>query len=214
MWSEVVSPEFLASATGFLLFFLAASFAVYFHHSSQVRRLYVVIFFVMLLSPVVGVSLGWPMSSWALFGEPAPTHVTTYEVRIADAGGYEIRYDAHAAPPVTSTVLHQRYTEQIVSREDEYALRLGRYLLERSREYREQVEKGRDIGRWVRFPRHQLGYQWNRDDLQDIGRFEEIRIYRHEYTVSKDGHQVNDLSNRLVIVVNESTVTRYDEVDR
>jgi hypothetical protein len=171
----------------------------------------VAVFFVLLLvGNVTGLSI-FPFMHWYKFSEPRGQEVTSYEIRVADADGNEIVYDARAAPPLInsmSTLARHMHTDY----DTETRERVARHLLTNANAYRERVEqKGADPAGLLAFPRHTLDYRWTEERLQGHSTFVSVRVYKLTTRTTDDGTELASRTDELVLEVTpDGDVTRED----
>jgi hypothetical protein len=210
---DIPTIDFIYKSLGLVAFFSMALISIIFNDKKITKRIFVITFFILMFAGVFGL-VGWPFSDWALFSDIQPTNMTYTEVRIADGQGKEIRYDAHAVPPVLGAVLHRRYPEKMKREKKRYNLELGNHLLKEARKYRKNVNDdsaysiNNRFPRGLRFPRHQLDYQWSSEEINRVGKFRELRIYEINHKITEDGKKVLSKEENLVMKINETHVTR------
>ena len=90
-YSDLILPIF------FIGFFVVTFTSVYLYKNDRIRTTYITGFLVLLLvmNTVAPVSV-LPFINWHKFSDPRAAEQTTYEVRIVDANGRELRYDPKA----------------------------------------------------------------------------------------------------------------------
>ncbi len=193
MSSPEVGASFWVSATVlavFLGYFAVALAATILHRYRRAREAYLAIFFALVIVPGLTGVWAWPFFTWHLYRYRAPTDVTFYEIRVADGAGHELKYDARAVPPSLATPL-TRFAARFPTYSPKHSRAFANYLLERARTYRARIETGRrGYLRYLRFPRHQLGFYWTKDLLAGLGPFEKVRIYRVHLRLSGDGEEL------------------------
>ena len=131
--------------------------------------------------------------SWHLYAHLYSADFQYHELRIADADGHEIQYDARAVPPSLATPI-KRFAERLPDLTDTDQKAFSRFLLENASTYRRKIEEGKPaLLDWIPFPRHQWGFRWSESTLGELSSFEEIRVYLIQAELSDDGrHLLNE----------------------
>lgn len=190
----------LAAIVAFLLYFSVSCLAVIYHRKSTVRTAYLVFFFTLLTLPGLFGRWAWPFFSWHLYSYAAPTDFAFYELRVADVAGQEIKYDARAAAPTLQTPV-VRFARRLPELPPHRAATFASFLLARAEAYRQRLFSGSpSLVELLKFPRHQLGFYWTRERIENFSRFEELRLYHRHVTVSHDGAEVLHQSEKLIAV--------------
>lgn len=184
----------------FVGFFTVTLLCVIFSNREMARVVFLLTLFVpMIYCGVLGVTF-WPMNDWHLYGSEVPQSQTYYEFRVSD-GDAELKYDARAAPPAIPTQI-TRYAERSANQySSEQQHRLGCYFLDRAREYRKRVGS-RPLSRYLRFPPHQYGYRWTSSKLEGVEELTELRVYRVDQRLTKNGTDVHEKTETKVHTVN------------
>lgn len=193
----------------FFGFFLAAGLAIYYRRNRRVVTSFLAGFLVvMLLFQTVMPVVVTPFMNWHKFSNPREPTEVRHEIRVVDADGNELRYDNEATLAfngVRMSALHRQMREEY---SEERNREVARFLLERAREYRTQVERGtpRRGATWteegvrpsraIRFPAHGHTSTWTADQLSEYSEFVGIRLYRMEVVTSEDGTEVVSYTER------------------
>jgi hypothetical protein len=193
----------------FVAFFLLAAVAVRYATHRWIRQGYLAYFFLFLLVVnLTGMPL-FPFVSWYKFSEPLPETITRYEIRVADAAGDELVYDARATPPMNGPHLWTVGERMATVYDRGKACRAGRFFLDRARRYRDRVQRDSfDLAERVDFPRHVLDRQWNANELDAYTEFTTLRIYRVTFETAPSGRAVESYRERLALAV-DGTVVRH-----
>jgi hypothetical protein len=182
-------PTQLLRLAFFLCFFAAAGVAIYFNDRTVSRQGFLALFFVfLLLSGSTGL-FAWPFFNWHLYPGERSAEESFYELRVVDADGDELKYDARAAPPILATPVKRLTTQMATEYTAEQRRRMGCYLLDRARSYRAEVGEP-SIGEAVKFPRHQFGFRWQPRHLDGIDRITAVRGYAVTVEVTPDGREL------------------------
>lgn len=194
------------------LFGLAAV-AILFPHSKWAKRAFVGCFFVLLLTPAFVTAIGGPFVSWGIFPNPGPEELSIQEVVVVDDDGTELRYDARALGPVTSTRL-RRYGGFLAggaTAPSSPECRLGVYFLQRAEAYRAYRAAGPSWFDYVQFPRHQLGYKWSDAAVAGLEEIRLIRVYTVNATIEPDGsdHTITSRTLDYEVATTETNRTGY-----
>lgn len=118
-------------------------------------------------------------------------------MRVVDESGYEIKYDARAAPPSLATTI-RRLSGELVQMDDSDASATSSFLLTVAEDYRGSLTEERTMFEWVRFPRHQHGYRWTDDNLAMLSAISEIRIYKIDVEFSQSGRVILETTQQKI----------------
>jgi hypothetical protein len=141
----------------------------------------------------------WPFFSWHLYAIEINEELDYYELRIADSLNHEIKYDARAVSPTLTTPV-RRLAGKMPSMNDKKLEELGQFLFYNACVYRKTVEKAEfNFGKWIKFPPHQFGYKWKKENLAKLGPFKYIRVYRVKTLIDEKGRAVLDYQGRAFI---------------
>lgn len=166
----------------FILFVLATIGAAVFSRHKWVRAGYVSFLLTFILYCGLLGRAHYPFVSWHLFGYLAEPSIEFYEVRVFDAEGDEVKYDARAVRPALITPI-RRLALQMRNMPDQQFQDLSRFLVERGRDY---LERPRVLDMW-RFPPHQIGIRWDKELVDPpVG----LRVYRRQILFSEDGREL------------------------
>lgn len=185
----------------FAAFFIPTAVALYFHRHTAIRRLYMAYLLVLICIPGLGLALWhWPFFSWHLYATRTGTEVTFSELRVAEADGDELKYDARAMPPTSQTPL-VRFAQRIQELEPEEAGEFAEVLLQAANRYADDLQGGRpNLLERLRFPRHQFGFQWSHEDVAGVEEFIELRVYEVQAQFSNDGRAITSVTEELKAV--------------
>lgn len=188
-WSLVLAGYFVG-------FFLATLVAIVYNENRVVRRAYVGGFMSLLIATNLFLPPVAPLTQWHKFSNVPPDEQVMHEVRVVDASGDEIRYDASATWAVDGiSMRHAR--EEMLGADPERRRELARYLLEEAREHRVHL-RDRSAVHLLRFPPHGTANTWVASELEAYDRFVGIRIYRMEIETSPDGTEITAYSEEVV----------------
>lgn len=198
-----VSLQFVKT-TLFVGFFTLAGIAAYYNESKVVRRSFVAVLLVVLVvSGATGLYV-WPFFNWHLYpGQQSQTE-TFYELRVVDAEGNELKYDARAVRPALATPMRRYGKKMVADFTRNERRRFGCFLLDGAESYRDAVGHRQSVPYPLKFPPHQFGYQWTPERLNGIGEIRAIRDYRITVTLSEDGRLVRNYDEEMVLEVTES----------
>lgn len=194
----------------FFAFFSVTALAIFFSDRQYVTKSYLAGFLVVLLlfQTVMPITVT-PFMNWHKFSGPQPVESTDYEIRVVDASGQEIKVDKKAT--LAFDGIYPLPAERIVSNDSgETNREVARWLLDRTREYRTQVERGdpsrgtipsdawNHPRRLYRFPAHSSG-GWTAEELSEYSEFVGIRVYEVRTETSTDGTEIESQSEELVL---------------
>lgn len=195
---EILRPHLdLILPLFFLVFFIAALFAIAFHTNPRVRKTYVSgLFVLILLVNVVGVTVP-PLTHWQKFAQDYSEEETVYEIRAVDVNGNELHYDHRATLSVDGVTIFIMQKELASDLPRDEKVRRSRFLLERANDYRTRVESRSPL-HYARYPPHGLDNFWTPARLEGYGEFVGIRVYELRVDTGDDGQQIEDVSEKLV----------------
>ena len=174
----------------FFLFYLVTGIALYFCDFRFVRKIYLTFLFVCLSIPGLTGGWCWPFFNWHLYAYSSSTNFSFNEIRLADVHGNEIKYDARAVPPSLATPV-RRLASAYPGLPAQNARELSDFLVSQASVYRGKIESGENrVLSLLKFPRHQMGYKWTKELLSNMSDFSEIRIYRIDINLSRDGREI------------------------
>lgn len=203
----------------FFGFFGLALLAVSADEESPIRRGFLFVVVVLLLgSNLTGIGV-LPLVELQKFSIAESENVTYHELRVVDADGNELVYDARAAPPLQGALVRWLARDMATTHTPAVRQRVGRYLLRRARQYRASLrDDSVSMASYVDYPRHVLDHRWPADSVDGTGaravphewsgvslgsydRFVAIRVYEVEITSSADGRTITAYSERKVVEV-------------
>lgn len=176
-------------------FFVGTGVAFVLRSNDLVRRTFLALF---LLGLVVAGTTGYDVEPFVTIEEFSSTSSetrTSYEIRVVDASGREVAYDARAAPPMLDYLLQRQARRLVTGYTVDERRAVAAHLLDEAREYRSAVESRsptRTVQQYLDFPRHRVEYRWTRTDLQHHDEFVGLRVYRihARARVTDDGRMV------------------------
>ena len=197
----IISYRRLVVPLFFVLFFLGTFAAAAFYRHRFVRPGYLTVFFACLLLVNLSPS-GYeirPMEDLHKFtGIPSEEKVN-YLIYVEDSSGREIRFDRRVVPTVSPNDDVARALAYC-SREESAAA--GRYLLQRSRAYRDRIEAGGPtLVERVDFPRHQQDYRWTESELDGYGEFVTLKVYELHLHFEEGGYELTSTERELAFEV-------------
>lgn len=191
----------------FLGFFAVSLFVIRFRNTRATRSAYVGIVLGMMSLSLVGLLIA-PFVPYALYSHTAPPEMETNEIRVVDTDGDTLLYDGRAAEPMTGPSLNELADDLVEECNEAYAREIGTYLLEQGRSYRDEVgDDSFDPVEALRFPRHNLDFKWTEERLEGYSRFRAIQVYHVTARPTADNSAVAEYDDRLLIEVNETSVS-------
>jgi hypothetical protein len=174
----------------FITFFVLTAIAYRFRDEFHLRQTYVCVLLISLLVVnIAGVHL-LPIATLHKFQSVGPEERTLYELRVVDANGNELPYDARAASPLPGSQVNSLSYHSINVFNQAEREELAKFLFRRAQQYRQYVESNPFVrSDFVKFPRYGLDYRWNQELLSKYVDFVGLRIYeRHVvYSAEKGG---------------------------
>lgn len=186
----------------FVGFFVAAGIAIAFNRSKYTRAGFLLLFIGILFWYGIGGGIGWPFVAWHLFQHPTSEPYSYYELRIVDEKGNELKYDARAAPPTLATPVNR--DARLIASDTAISHDLACFYLDKAREYRDSIGKPAPAWEFLKFPRHQFGFEWDRTGVDSMGRFIAVRVYRVQHWTSTDGTEIRTRNERSLVTFTES----------
>lgn len=207
---EVISRySALVSAAVFFGFFAISIVALIFRDREVVRRSYVGFLLCLLIGSSLTGLQPIPIVHAHEYSGIAPEQHVHYDLRVVGEDGNELPYDPQAMPPVIQNEELAANMGKVGDGSERTQItytpsqrrEVAAFLLENAREYRRQLEGGRNPLTALTFPPHNLRDRWTVKELNRVSRFVGIRVYRVEMTFTSDG--------RRVVVDREKLVYEY-----
>jgi hypothetical protein len=182
-----------------VVFFTAAGITAFNSRHAWLRVLFLALFVFLVFVPGLTGNTVWPFFSWHLYGIPQTEEFEYYEIRVSDAAGNALKYDARAVRPSMATPL-RRYAAQIAQAPTAEQTELMRFFLTEAQIYQQEV-RNNDGGFYknLKFPDHQYGYRWTKSTIDQMGNIETIVIYKVEANLSSDGQAIESLKREFVL---------------
>lgn len=201
---DALSPYAHLILPGFYLAFLGGTLCMLvLKRRAYARRLWLAGFFSSLLVVTVLGAPILPVVEMHKFPEPTPEEQSYHEIRIVDAEGNEIRYDARAVPPMQGTRTSRLGRWMVERYSDEKRLEMAAFLVAEAEEYRtELLTDGREPLERLQPPRYVDEERWTAAEVRDLSQFESIRVYRHTVVFSEDSTEIASKETELRLEVN------------
>ncbi|WP_135829690.1 hypothetical protein [Halorussus halobius] len=184
----------------FFGFFIIAGIAIWLRQKPYVKPSFFAFFFTCLIVVnIVGIPV-LPAVSMHKFPNSAPEERATSDIRLVDAQGNELPYDARAVPPLADNYVSVIGDQMLAGMTEAKRQQAAAYLFEEAVEYRNEF-KSDSIIRLERFsyPQHALAYRWNESKLEEYGEFVKLRVYDERIVYTEDGSEIRTHETELVL---------------
>lgn len=172
----------------FVGFFSVAAVAIYFNDVEPVRQSFISIFLIVLIICGTTGLVVWPFFSWHLYGDARSEDRTFYKLQVVGENGTELPYDARAVPPALATPIRRHARELATRYPPGEQRRFGCFLLQNAAAYRYDRLSGDSISiSALKFPRHQYGVHWSKQQARNLGRVRAITVQRRDVVLSERG---------------------------
>jgi hypothetical protein len=207
---DALSPFADLILPGFYLAFLGGTLLILvLKHRAYARRLWLTGFLSSLLVVTLLGAPILPVVDMHKFPDPSPEERTYHELRVVDADGEEVRYDARAVPPMQGTRTSRLGRWMVEDYSDEKRLEIAGFLIREAEEYRASLlAGGRAPIERLQPPRYVDEERWTAAEVRDLSRFESIRVYRHTIVYDEDstGIESRETELRLEVTPGDDTI--------